>query len=81
MLLQAARKMGVFAPRSFDIEWQGVMGELITKDIAYSANRKYEESWRTLMINITVCYCLYCWLLRELLAASLILANKRFTPP
>ena len=26
-------------------------------------------------------YCLYCWLLRELLAASLILANKRFIPP
>ena len=24
---------------------------------------------------------LYCWLLRELLAASLILANKRFIPP
>ncbi len=25
--------------------------------------------------------CLYCWLLRELLAVSLILANKRFIPP
>ncbi len=26
-------------------------------------------------------YCLYCWLLRELLAASRILANKIFIPP
>ncbi len=68
--------------------WLSTMTEVryldeVTAQGLWNATYKYFAHFKMLQDHLRDkwTYCLYCWLLRELLAASLILAKKRFIPP